>query len=55
MEDTEQRANMDSHSVDVDFAMRDAKEIMSLGLAYAKDLHSILGKMLQDVDNTNDR
>lgn len=40
--------------VDEDFAMRDAKDIMSLGLDYAKDLHSILGKMLQDIDNAND-
>lgn len=35
-------------SADVDFAMRDAREILELGYDYARDVHSLLGKMLQD-------
>jgi hypothetical protein len=35
-------------SADVDFAMRGAREILELGYDYARDVHSLLGKMLQD-------
>lgn len=43
-----QERSEEPFSVDVDFAMRDAREILELGYDYARDVHSLLGKMLQD-------